>query len=360
MMAERIVDMAPASPQLEGGHVRIANELYDAILRHGFTGRQLLVLLTVIRKTYGYSKKFDDLSASQVGELCGMARNHVTTTLKQLEAMGVISLRPGRYGQLVGVNKDYRAWASAAKAASPKSGLVPNRDGDSPKSVLTLVPNRDSDSPESGHTTTNPNKQLQQPTPTEHPAPQAARGLSTAARVAKPNGKAAMTAQMQDRFERFYAAYPRKTDRKDAEKAFVRISPSEDLLAEMLAAIERGKAAGLFADRKYVKHPATWLNKGSWMDEVCTEYSSVEREVIATYNAALGDSLGMIDEAIYSASRAGLIQDFLTLSPKPEFWKAFFPWVRDNCDLPPRVGFDWLISRDGFSKVKGGQHQRIA
>src|SRR5690606_36341863 len=113
-----------------------------------------------------------------------------------------------------------------------------------------------------------------------------------AARVAKPTGKAAMTADMQARFERFYAAYPRKTDRRDAEKAFARIGPDDALLQDMLAAIERSKAAGVFADRQYIKHPATWLNKGSWMDEISVEYSEAELDVINAYNAALGDSLG--------------------------------------------------------------------
>ncbi|WP_374993057.1 replication protein, partial [Burkholderia multivorans] len=50
------------SPQIEDGYTRIANELYEAILGFGFTQRQLLVLLTVLRKTYGYGKKEDDMS----------------------------------------------------------------------------------------------------------------------------------------------------------------------------------------------------------------------------------------------------------------------------------------------------------
>ncbi len=362
MMAERVVNIQAPAPRVEDGYIRIANELYDAILSYGFSGRQLHVLLAVARKTYGYGKKFDDMSASQVGALCGVARNHVTTTLKQLEALNVISCRPGRYGMVIGINKRYASWAREEKLSlgSPESGLVPIKDSGSPESGQVLVLNRDSGSPESGHTKDNPKIQPQKTTPKDIPAPQAAGALPTGARVAKPKGQAAMTADLQNRFERFYAAYPRKTDRKDAEKAFAKIAPSEELLAQMLAAIEGARAAGLFADRQYIKHPATWLNKGSWMDEVSTAYDGVELGVIEAYNDALGDSLGVIDEAIYTPSRAGLIQDFLTLSPKPAFWKAFFPWVRDNCDLPPRVGFDWLISRDGFSKVKGGQHQRTA
>lgn len=354
MNTERIVDLEQqASPQLEGGHLRIANELYDALLRHDLTGRQLKVVMAIMRKTYGYGKKFDDMSAAQLGELCGMARNHVTTTLKQLEASNIISVRPGRYGQVVGINKHYTTWAGH-EPASPKSGLVPNRDSGSPKSGLVLVPNRDGDSPEMGHTKDNSNKQLQQPTPKDNPQPQAAGGSTRRTRPAK----AMMTAEQEARFDRLWAAYPKRVDKEDARRAWAKLDATDDDLAAMLAALDRARAAGQFADRKFVKHLSTWLNAGCWQDEVQAEYGEAEREVIAAYNDALGEQMGHIDPSIYSESRASQIQDFMGLSPKPRFWIAFFPWVREHCDLPPHAGFDWLISRRGFSAVKGGQHQR--
>ncbi|MFM0724816.1 replication protein [Paraburkholderia strydomiana] len=55
-----------ASPQVEDGHIKIANELYDAVLNYPFTARQLKVLLAIVRKTYGFNKKRDDVSASQI------------------------------------------------------------------------------------------------------------------------------------------------------------------------------------------------------------------------------------------------------------------------------------------------------
>ncbi|VFR33809.1 Replication protein O [plant metagenome] len=99
------------SPQLEHGHLRIANELFDAITAHPFKQTTLRVLLAVLRKTYGYGKKEDDLSASQLAALCGrMSRQHVTTALNELAALRVIHKRPGLYGCIVGLNKDYAQW----------------------------------------------------------------------------------------------------------------------------------------------------------------------------------------------------------------------------------------------------------
>jgi phage replication O-like protein O len=84
------------TPQLEDGHIRVANDLYDRILGFGLSGQELKVVLAIIRKTYGYSKKVDDIAASQISEMCGVSRQHVTTTLNALAFRNVITKRPGR------------------------------------------------------------------------------------------------------------------------------------------------------------------------------------------------------------------------------------------------------------------------
>jgi phage replication O-like protein O len=148
-----------ATPQLEDGFVRIANELLEAVLAFKFTHREVLVLLTIIRKTYGYGKKTDDISASQIGDMCNIARQHVTSTLNSLAMRNVITKKPGRFGSIIGVQKNHKKWVteeqiSATEASPksgqgcPKSGLVPNRDASSPKSGQV-------DSPKSGHTKDN-------------------------------------------------------------------------------------------------------------------------------------------------------------------------------------------------------------
>lgn len=153
------------NPQLEDGFTRIANELFEAIIGFGFSQRQMAVLLAVLRKTYGYGKKEDDMSASQIGDLCNIKRNHVTETIGQLVNLNVLTKKQGNYGLILGVNKSYKEWGSC----SPKSGLVPNQD--SPNSGLAkVVPIRDAgspksgqgDSPKSGHTKENLSKENQQ------------------------------------------------------------------------------------------------------------------------------------------------------------------------------------------------------
>ncbi|WP_454669450.1 replication protein [Achromobacter kerstersii] len=95
------------------GHTQIANELLEAITMHAFKQTTLRVLLALVRKTIGFNKKEDDLSASQLGSLLGqMKRQHITTALNELAAMRVIHKRPGRYGSVVGINTDFSQWLS--------------------------------------------------------------------------------------------------------------------------------------------------------------------------------------------------------------------------------------------------------
>ena len=74
--------------------------------------------------------------------------------------------------------------------------------------------------------------------------------------------------EYSDGFKMFYEAYPKSKSPNDAWKAWQRIDESYHELI-----IDRAKAyASVVAseeiDIQYVKHPATWLNKGDWRDAV--------------------------------------------------------------------------------------------
>lgn len=169
-------------PQLEDGYTRIANELMESILGFGFSQRQYSVVFAVIRKTYGYGKKQDDMSAAQIGQLCNMERNHVTEVIGQLAELKVLTRATGTYGLVLGINKNYSQWLKPAQKkqrCSPNLGLL--KDADSPKSGLPeavqskgspnlgLVPTWDEtspnlgqvDSPNLGHTKENLSKEIQ-------------------------------------------------------------------------------------------------------------------------------------------------------------------------------------------------------
>jgi len=78
-------------------------------------------------------------------------------------------------------------------------------------------------------------------------------------------------------FDTFWTAYPKKKSKGSAERAFFKIKPNKQLLATMLATIERAKKSGdwLKEDGKYIPHPATWLNGKGWEDEFRDESKEV-------------------------------------------------------------------------------------
>lgn len=71
-------------------------------------------------------------------------------------------------------------------------------------------------------------------------------------------------------FETFWAAYPRKTAKANAAKAFARLKPDDALLARILAAVSRQQTSEQWAKDggQFVPHAATWLNGRRWEDEV--------------------------------------------------------------------------------------------
>lgn len=101
-----------ASPQLERGHTRIADELFEAMIRFDFSKRQYKVLLAVIRKTYGYQKKADVISSGQLAELTGLHSPHCRAAVQELVAIGVLRVeKVGQY-QRIELIKDYEQWGS--------------------------------------------------------------------------------------------------------------------------------------------------------------------------------------------------------------------------------------------------------
>lgn len=66
-------------------------------------------------------------------------------------------------------------------------------------------------------------------------------------------------------FDQFYKQYPKHEDRKDALKAYRAVIKKKLATPEeLLAAAMRYAASQAGNDRKFIKNPATWLNKGSW------------------------------------------------------------------------------------------------
>lgn len=79
------------------------------------------------------------------------------------------------------------------------------------------------------------------------------------------------------RFDRFWAAYPRKVGKDAARKAFERRKPDDVLVSAMVRAIEAAAASEQWQREggRFVPHPSTWLNEGRWQDEQAADGGAV-------------------------------------------------------------------------------------
>lgn len=71
-------------------------------------------------------------------------------------------------------------------------------------------------------------------------------------------------------FAKFWNAYPRKRSRGQAEKAWLKLKPSPDLVEKILLSLERAKNSRDWKEEggRFVPYPATWLNARGWEDEI--------------------------------------------------------------------------------------------
>lgn len=99
-----------ASPQTENGYTKIANELLEHLLYDTKVSvGELKLLLFVIRKTYGYSKKDDQISLSQFVKGIGYYRANVCNIIKSLVAKRLLVKQGNHYK----INKNWEEWVVA-------------------------------------------------------------------------------------------------------------------------------------------------------------------------------------------------------------------------------------------------------
>ena len=85
-----------------------------------------------------------------------------------------------------------------------------------------------------------------------------------------PSSSSSSTSSIDILFDNFYQNYPKKIGKPKALQAFKKINPDEQLLNEMLQALEiqKNSSQWLKDGGEFIPHPSTWLNNRRWEDEV--------------------------------------------------------------------------------------------
>jgi hypothetical protein len=107
-------------------------------------------------------------------------------------------------------------------------------------------------------------------------------------------------------FDAFWRVYPRKVGKSDARKVWQKLAPDAALEAVILAAVEQHKQSRQW--RKdggdYIPHPATWLNRGRWEDELP---SAAQKQLVTDKTheniANQSEALRLIEQGAYGHQR---------------------------------------------------------
>lgn len=239
-----------ASPQVENGYTRLANELLEAILNFPFSGAQLKVLLALVRASYGWARKHAPLSRGQIARMCRIRRDRVGVAIRELKSMNIINEEAGAFL----IEKDYELWrlplskGVSLNKVSTKSGYT--KSGYT-KGVQKCTENREGGIPKIGTGMAS------------NPAPNV--GLEDPKEIFKEKKKDI------ELFLSFWKAYPRKVAKAQALKAWKKALKKPSFPRENILSIlgrHKNQRQWLENEGRYIPHASTWLNQERWEDEI--------------------------------------------------------------------------------------------
>ncbi|HEK0553629.1 TPA: replication protein [Proteus mirabilis] len=102
----QVINLEERVARVEDGYTKLANELYEELIGANLTRNQAKVAHAICRKTYGFNKKTDRISDSQLAELTRLPRQKVNKAKNELIAMKVIV----KVGMAIGPNKNLTEW----------------------------------------------------------------------------------------------------------------------------------------------------------------------------------------------------------------------------------------------------------
>ncbi len=92
---------------------------------------------------------------------------------------------------------------------------------------------------------------------------------------------------IEQRFDSFWEAYPKKKAKEAAKKAWMKLKPSAELFEEIMQAVaEQKKSADWIKDNgQFIPYPSTWLNQGRWSDEVTVDTATEDKPAEVRYSS---------------------------------------------------------------------------
>lgn len=124
-----------ANPQIENGHLKIANELVEAFARTRFHNEASRVLFALLRLTYGWQKKEAEITLNQLVDLTCLAKPNICRAVSELIKMNIITKKDGKKGAIYALQKNYDIWNRLKKG----TGII-KRDNETLSNEITKQP----------------------------------------------------------------------------------------------------------------------------------------------------------------------------------------------------------------------------
>ena len=231
-----------ASPQIENGYTKIANELIEALVGFNMSGQGFQVTLFMIRKTYGFNKIEDFISLSQIMEATGMSKIRASQVVNRLQLMKILTVTQNinGIGKKYKINKDFETWVTVNEKCNRYTKV---------KQTVKVLRNRP-----------------------------LRKNVTTKETITKENIKKDIVRFNSDNFEKFYSEYPVHTGKAPTLEKWKKKLKDGTLpeLNILLEAIVRQRAwrENTTEFRPAWRNPAAWLHQEGWIDET-TSYGGV-------------------------------------------------------------------------------------
>jgi hypothetical protein len=208
------------------------------------SGSDLLMLLAIADFSDDNGNAYP--AVPTLAEKCRMTPRNANLILANLKKSGELVVKQNEGPK--GTNR------YLIRLATPEAGFTP-------EDSFTLK--RASSTPEAGFP--KPLKPASDEPSVNHQEPPIAHDAKKQRRVSSPSA----SESTEDGFADFWSAYPKKVAKPKALKAWKKIKPAGQVLASLMAALEKQKASTdwLKDAGQFIPFPASWLNGRRWEDE---------------------------------------------------------------------------------------------
>ncbi len=119
-----------ANPQTADGFTVVASKYLEELAKANLSGAEYQIMLAVIRKTWGWKKKRDQISYGQLSELTGLPRRSVIRAIKRLVTKRTLVVTKRTPVICLELQKDYEKWLVTKRTLAKGSDQMDTKSGD--------------------------------------------------------------------------------------------------------------------------------------------------------------------------------------------------------------------------------------